>query len=287
MFIINPISGTSRKKEIPYSIYHELKLRYDHIEIVFTEHEGHATALAHQAVDESYGYVFAYGGDGTVNEVAKALIHSETTLGILPAGSGNGLARHLGIPLETKNALKLLFNPKHIAIDTCKVNATSFFCTAGFGFDAQVSHTFAQSTSRGLTTYAKSVLEEFQTHRPKRYRFEVDGKPFEREVFSLTLANAGQYGNNAWIAPEADITDGQVDVCLLKPFPFYEVLPLAIRTFTKTLHKSEYLEVIRGRHIEVFTEEGEKVHLDGEPKKMEHSVLHCEVIPNSLNVLVG
>ncbi|MCX7985407.1 MAG: acylglycerol kinase family protein, partial [Bacteroidales bacterium] len=156
-FIINPISGTRNKDELPEYIYQILGSRYE-IEIKFTKRRGHAFELAQQMVERQFDIVVAVGGDGTVNEVASALVHTSSALGIIPGGSGNGLARHLEIPLDWKKAIELFLHFKKVPIDYGTANDIKFFCTCGVGFDAHVGHIFSQNKKRGFWTYLKSVL---------------------------------------------------------------------------------------------------------------------------------
>ncbi|PJF38513.1 MAG: hypothetical protein CUN55_17070, partial [Phototrophicales bacterium] len=214
-----PVSGTARKEHIVSAIHERFCLTNVHYDIVYTQAAGHASELAKKAIQEKYTAVVAVGGDGTVNEVAQVLIHSPLHLGIIPQGSGNGLARHLGIPMDTTKAIERLLSPKSMKIDAAKANGNYFFCTSGVGFDAHVSASFAARTHRGLSGYIFFALQEGFGYRPLTYTIEWHGRVLHTEAFLIAVANSTQYGNNAYIAPQADIQDGQLDVCIIKPFP--------------------------------------------------------------------
>src|SRR5689334_17658830 len=219
-YIINPKSGAKHNIDLA-AMANEMtdKEQFD-FEIVMTKAAKHATELAKEVagvVDD----VVAVGGDGSVNEVAKGLIGSKTVLGIIPMGSGNGMARHLKIPVDTKQAFHLINNGRTDTIDTMMVNGEFAIGTIGIGFDAHIAHLFADAGTRGYGTYVKLVLSEFYKYKPYKYHITVDGDTFDRVCFLLTFANSSQFGNNAVIAPYADVQDGFLDVSMMKKFPFY------------------------------------------------------------------
>lgn len=282
--IINPISGTSKKKNLPELFERYIDKSLFNWEIKHTEYAHHGTEIAAEAVKNGIDYVIAVGGDGTINEIAKALIGSETKLGIIPLGSGNGLARHLRIPLKPEKALKSILEEKSILIDTCEVNGQPFFCTSGVGFDALVSHHFAQTKGRGLVTYAKMALQQYFNYQPSTYQIVIDGYEYTEQAFVVTLANAGQYGNNAYISPEADISDGLMDVCVVGKFPKLLGIMMLFLSFTGSIHKSKYMKIIRGKQISIRNMGG-YTHLDGDPVSLDKS-LNYSIQPKSLAVLV-
>ncbi|MGB0522506.1 MAG: diacylglycerol/lipid kinase family protein [Flammeovirgaceae bacterium] len=283
-FIINPISGTAKKHRLPDLFKQLIDPSLFEWEIKYTDHPHHATEIAQDAVDRDIDYVIAVGGDGTVNETAKALIGSTSKLGIIPLGSGNGLARHLGIPLKPENALKSMLAGNTVKIDTCAVNGQPFFCTSGVGFDALVSHYFAQNKGRGLLNYAKTAIQQYFNYKPATYQITVDGYEYTEQAFVVTLANAAQYGNNAYISPEADISDGLLDLCVVNKFPKLFGVVLIFRSFTGSIHKSKYMKIIRGKHITIRNK-GNYAHLDGDPAELAPS-LHYSIQQQSLEVLV-
>ena len=227
----------------------------------------------------------AVGGDGTVSQLANALAGTNVALGIIPFGSGNGLARHLGIPMDKKEAMKLIENGVIKKIDRGIINGRSFFCTAGVGFDARIGKLFAESTKRGFWTYGKMTVSEFISYKPEKYTIDIDGKKLERTAFLMTVANAGQYGNNAWIAPQANAMDGILHFSILRPFRWWNMAGIARKMFGKTLDKSAFLESYSGKKITITREAEGAAHYDGEPDVME-KVLTVSIEPAALNVVV-
>ncbi len=246
---------------------------------VITKAVGHATELATVAAQSNqWDVVVAVGGDGTVNEVARALVHQPLPLGILPMGSGNGLARHLGIPLTLPHALTHLFASKPHRIDSATLNQQPFFCVAGLGFDAYVGHLFGQQSQRGWNTYVKVSMKAFWEYSPQRLK--MNGQ--EMEVFSLSFANAGQFGNNAWVAPHADLADGLLEICTVVPFPKWYGTALTYQLFTKSLQSSSYISYQSLSELVVETEHPPMVHFDGEPWQLDTTRLEIKVVPASL-----
>jgi YegS/Rv2252/BmrU family lipid kinase len=272
VFIINPVSGTERKENIVTSIHETLKLSGIHYDIAYTTFAGHATQLAKQAIECNYDAVVAVGGDGTINEIAPVLIKTKTALAIIPQGSGNGLARHLGIPLNTEEAIKRLLEPKKMLIDAATANGNHFFCTSGIGFDSHVSASFAARTFRGLAGYAYFTIKELFSYKPLTYTLEFDGQKIEREAFLVAFANATQYGNNAYIAPQADIQDGKLDICIVRPFPKVQVLQLIWQLFNKILPQNQYVEMYKTDKVKITFNTAIPAHIDGESKGLGTSI---------------
>ncbi len=255
-------------------------------DIEFTTGIFHAHDLAKAAVGE-YEIVVAVGGDGTVNEIASAIAGTDTVLGVIPFGSGNGLARFLTIPMDTEEAIKTMNAGRTITIDAGKMNGQWFFNMAGMGFDAHISHVFANgSTKRGFVSYFKSSIQEISTYKSKNYHIEIDGVAYDREAFMLSMANSSQYGNNAHVSPTASVQDGLLDVCIIKPFPLWRFPEMGLRMFTKTADSSRYVEIIKGKHIVITRQEEGPIHLDGEPQ-VAGTAIDIEIVPNSLHVIVG
>jgi diacylglycerol kinase (ATP) len=271
-FIINPIAGTRTKANIPELIDNLIdKNRFEPV-IQFTECAGHAVKLARQMSKEDIPVVVAVGGDGTVNEIARSLIHTGTALGIVPCGSGNGLARHLGIPVNIKEAILLLNNSKVVEIDYGKANDIVFFCTCGVGFDALVGHIFANSNSRGFFTYLKSIFREFVKYRPRKYKLKTKNRKFKRRAFLVTFANASQYGNNAYIAPNADVQDGLLDVCILEPFPAYKVFDIGLKLMRRKIDRCRYVQILQTDEVTIKRKKRDVFHFDGEPCMMKKKI---------------
>jgi diacylglycerol kinase (ATP) len=285
-FILNPNAGSNRNKDRKGAISRYLDLkRYDPV-FRFTKRPKHAGKIAKQLLSEGYKKIVAVGGDGTVNEVATALIGENASLGIIPVGSGNGLARFLKIPLRLPQAVRLLNDHHSRLIDAGKMNDYWFFCTCGVGFDARVGHKFSKSKKRGFGTYLKTVLREFRNYKPRKYKFVIDTIAYTRRAFLITIANAGQYGNDAYIAPGAIIDDGWFDVCILKPFPLARTLFLGLRLFNRSIEKTSYMEVIRGKQI-MFEKPKKKYifHFDGEPVKFKKIKIRISMHHHCLSVL--
>jgi diacylglycerol kinase (ATP) len=284
LFLVNPRSGTRLGREAHSMVSwleHKAQKAGHRAKAVITQARGHATELAREAVmTQQWGTVVAVGGDGTVNEVARGLLHSPLALGILPLGSGNGLARHLGIPLTLSAALDRLFASRSTVIDSATLNGQPFFCVAGLGFDAYVGHLFGQQTKRGLDTYLRVSMQAYLDYLPQSIRMEG----LETEVFSLSFANAGQFGNNAWVAPHADLTDGRLEVCKVLPFPKWYGTALTFQLFTKNLRPSTYVSYRSLPEITVETERPALVHYDGEPWQLDTSRIEVKIVPTSLRV---
>lgn len=284
LFVVNPISGGRKKKGFEKRVMSDLDTSRFDATFVFTAYAGHANELAAQAVADGTDVVVAVGGDGTINEIAAALNGTETVLGIIPEGSGNGLALYLGIPLNERAAIRRLNRVDYMTIDSGSINGLPFFNMAGIGFDASVSDRFANDNIRGPIGYMKAVLSEISTYKPKRYLLNIDGHEIEREAFMISVANSPQYGNNAYVAPQASVTDGILDVCIIHKFPLYTTPMMVFHLFNKTADQSEYVEIIPGRQIRIERGGADPVHVDGEPKEM-GTVLDILVKPATLRIL--
>ena len=264
-FIVNPISGTHSKKELPELIEQYLDKDVFDARIVCTEYAGHASELAHQFADEGIDIVVAVGGDGTVNEVARSLVHTSTALGIIPCGSGNGLARHLCLPLDMKKAICIINQCKIEAFDYGIINDLPFFCTCGMGFDAFISLKFAEAGKRGPITYVENVLKEGLTYKPETYEVVDDTGTQRHKAFLIACANASQYGNNAYIAPGASMKDGQMDVIIMEPFDVLDAPQIAADLFMKTLTNNSKIKTFRTNKLHIHRKEPGAIHYDGDP----------------------
>jgi YegS/Rv2252/BmrU family lipid kinase len=285
LFIINPVAGGKSKAGIPDLIARQADKDLLEYDITFTDDAGHARQLAAAAVGK-YDTVVAVGGDGTVNEAASGVVGTDTALGIIPVGSGNGLSRFLNIPMNLEKAFETINQHKVEVIDAAMVDGNWFFNMAGMGFDAHISEVFSHQKNRGFSTYFKSSLQEITSYKPQLYSINIDGKIYEREAFMLSFANSSQYGNNAHVSPHASVQDGLLDVCIIKPFPLYIFPLMGFRMFTKTADKSPYVEIIRGKHIQVKRQQAGPVHFDGEPHIL-GTETEIKVVPHSLKVIVG
>lgn len=284
LFVINPISGGKNKSKFPEMVSKYLDREKFHATYFFTEKHGHASEIASEMIKKGADIIVAVGGDGTINEIASVLEGTEKVLGIIPYGSGNGLARSLGIPLNDKQAVKRLNELHQSSIDSGMLNGRKFFNMAGIGFDAHISALFAEEVKRGLGGYIRTTIAEISKYRPEKYLLEIDGKNYEREAFMISIANSSQFGNNAHIAPSASLKDGLLDISIVKPFPLYHFPVLAFRMFSKSTHRSKYVEIIKGSRIRIIRQVPAAVHLDGEPVQM-GTELNIEIKPLSLTVL--
>lgn len=276
LFIINPISGHGRKQRI---ISRLEKAGY---KIVCTEYAGHAEKLAREAAEQ---VVVAVGGDGTVNEVARGLVGTGKTLGIIPCGSGDGLARHLGISHNFSKALKTVISGKASPLDAGRINGRLFFSVCGVGFDAVVSERFAKCGKRGLSTYIREGLKTWRIYAPERYVIEMNGQTLEHEAMFITVGNSNQWGNGAKITPLADSSDGILDITVVDGFKAIELPWLAGRLMTGSAHKSMRVHTYRSQHLVITRQNEGPAHADGDWFEA-GKTLDIEVIPHALNVLV-
>ncbi|MGV3705891.1 MAG: diacylglycerol/lipid kinase family protein [Arcticibacter sp.] len=284
LFVINPISGGKSKRNFPLLAKQHLDTDVYNADFILTAYAGHAYELAKKAAEEGADVVVAVGGDGTINEVGTALIGTGTKMGIIPCGSGNGLARSLNIPLSWKAAVMQLNGFRSRPIDTGILNEYRFFNMAGTGFDAHISNEFASLKGRGFVGYVKKAFSEVLNYQSRHYRLTIDGDVYEREAFMISFANSSQYGNNAYIAPAALLDDGIIDICIIKPFPLYLFISMGLRMFAKTSEQSRYVEIIKGRSVRIESVTNTLVHIDGEAKKIEKEI-SISVDPLSLSVL--
>ena len=265
VFIVNPISGTHSKDEVPSLIEENLEKDHFDYQICFTEYAGHAAEIAKACAERQTDIVVAVGGDGTVNEVARSLTHSFTALGIIPCGSGNGLARHLCIPLDTKKAIQIINACKIETFDYGMINELPFFCTCGMGFDAFISLKFAEAGKRGPITYVENVLKEGLKYKPETYEVSDDTGKKRYKAFLIACANASQYGNNAYIAPGATMKDGEMDVIIMEPFDALEAPQIAADLFMKTITNNSKIKTFRTKSLHIKRKGPGAIHYDGDP----------------------
>ena len=283
--VINPISGTANKQYIPETITEVMDESKWDVMIRFTQRPGHATDLAKQAIKQGYYGVLAIGGDGTINEVAAALRDSDTALGIIPNGSGNGLARHLNIPIDVKRALEEINNDRIEQFDYCMANQHPFFCTCGVGFDAHVSAKFAESKKRGPMSYLKNTRVEYLRYRSEEYSIETADQVLTERAFVIACGNASQYGNNAFITPNASMQDGLIDVTLIQPFTPLDTAVLGILLFTKHIDQDTNIQSFRTPSLTIHRPKAGVMHIDGEPMMMEADI-EVKCIHNGIKIFL-
>lgn len=269
MLIINPISGTGSKDGVAATVEKRMARMGLHLDVRETGGRGDATRLAAEASRNGYGAVLACGGDGTVNETARALCGSATAMGILPAGSGNGLARHLGVPMDIELALDVVEQGSIVASDYGTVNDIPFFCTFGMGFDAAVSHRFARMHRRGLMSYIKSAITEYVQFRPQTYTLSANGKLLTEKAFLVAVCNASQWGNNAYIAPQASITDGLLDITIVHSGSPIDAAVMGMDIFTGFINKNTMVHCFRAPAAVIYRSGAGEAHVDGEPMMLD------------------
>lgn len=283
-FIVNPKSGTSTKKDLKTLIEQYLDHhKYDY-EYKETHAAGHASILAHEAIEQNVNIVVACGGDGTVNEVASALIHSKTILAVIPGGSGNGFAGHLGLSRKIIHALKVINVGKTTLIDSCQVNDQKFVNISGIGFDGLVSYRSKKGTTRGLWMYLSVTFKEMITYEPPYIEVKINGKDYSGAYATVAVANASMYGYSFTLAPEALVTDGMFDIIMIKKASLITYLLNAYRFLNKTLHKSKYVIATRADSIQIKSNKAQYYHIDGEGFKTDR-ILNFSMVPQSLYVI--
>lgn len=276
LFIINPISGKGKKQKLAQQL---LAKGY---KVLFTEYAGHAEKLAREATES---VVVAVGGDGTVNEVARGLVGSDKTLGIIPCGSGDGLARHLGLSHNIQRALATIERGECKRMDAAEVNGRLFFSVCGVGFDAEVSERFAKCGKRGLANYIKQGLKTWKEYRPERYTIEIDGVSIESDALFITIGNSNQWGNGAKIAPLADCFDGVLDITVVESFGAFALPGMAYRLMSGSLDKSPRVHCYKGRNIRITRSAEGPAHADGDWFTAPNT-LEIKIIPSALKVLI-
>lgn len=284
LYIINPASGIGRQKDMAKLIHNETDTSRLDIDIVFSKHPGHAFEMSRQAAGD-FDIAVAVGGDGTVNEVGRGLLNTETALGILPTGSGNGLARFLQMPFKVNKALEVINHGNIKSIDAIKVNNYYSLNVAGIGFDAYISHQFAHKKKRGPLAYMQLISKEFPKYKSDHYQIEIDGESIDIDAFLISFANSSQYGNNFHIAPQARIDDGLIDVCLIKDFPKYTAPALLISLVDQSIDKSKYDKIVKARKIKITHASPLLGHVDGEPVNLGTEV-DIKILPLALKVVV-
>ena len=282
-FVINPNAGVKKKINIIEFIktHFPKQIPYD---FIVWKNKDDFDSVKQQILAGNYSTVVACGGDGTVNQVSSVIAHTSMALGIFPLGSGNGLARSNKIPLDLKQALLIIEKGNIETIDGATINDYPFFCTAGVGFDALIANKFASSTKRGFITYFKTSVKEFFNYKPNSYKITIDGKIIETDAFLVTVANAGQWGNDVYIAPEAEMNDGILNVSILKPFSMLTIGMIGIKLFSKKIHTSISLQSEKGKQIVIEFDGELPVHFDGEPITVTDK-LTISIMPLALRVV--
>lgn len=277
LLLINPISGTRNKNEICDLAVTRLHDANIDLEIIHTGHKGHGAELAKEAAAKGMDIVIVAGGDGTVNEVASVLMHTETSLGIIPCGSGNGLARTLGISMDFDKAIDTISHFKPYSIDCGVADGKPFFCTFGVGFDAAVTEKFSSGKRRGKMQYVRSALMEYLNFSPDHYALEIDGEIYTEEAFLIAVCNASQYGNNAYIAPRASLSDGLLDVTVIRNGSALDQAIVGIDLLSGNIDKNKKIDTFKAHDVKIIRLKEGPAQIDGEPLTMGRKIcIHCE-----------
>jgi len=283
LFVVNPVSGP-KWKNLPKAMMEKI-INTPRVEIIETKHAGHASELAKMAIGEKCESVIAVGGDGTVHEIGTALIGSETALGIIPMGSGNGYARSMGIPLNIEKAIEHALNAKSKRMDTALVNDRPFLGVAGWGFDAVVAHRFAELKRRGFANYVKTSMRLVLKYKANAYQIEVNGGQIDQKAFSVIAANTSQFGNNAQVSPGSVPNDGLLELVIVDPLKLRYIPGMTRRMFNGSIERSKFVRIIKASEFKIRTE-NKMAHLDGEPIFLDKEIV-VKVVPASLLVLAG
>tara|TARA_B100000214_G_scaffold366531_1_gene335602 strand:- start:379 stop:1239 length:861 start_codon:yes stop_codon:yes gene_type:complete len=277
-FIINPIAGTGKQKGIENYISNH----FNDYEIFYTKKIGHASIISKEAVKNKINIVVAIGGDGTLNECMKSLVNTETALGVVPCGSGNGFANHIGMKNNIKEAIKQIKYSKIISIDSCTINDLPFVNVAGIGFDAHIAKLFSKSKKRGFLKYMKLILKELM-YNPQEYNISYNTNKKKINAYMISIANASEYGNNIKIAPMANIQDGLIDFVIVKKFPKWEIPFFLYKSYQGKTFMSKHVDIIQTNKMQILAE-NTLIHLDGEPYKTTNPIT-INLLKNSLKIL--
>lgn len=276
LFIVNPISGNGNKTKVVS------RLEQQHCRVVYTEYAGHAEQLAREAEED---IVVAVGGDGTVNEVARGLIGTGKTLGIIPRGSGDGLAMHLGLSHDLNKSISIIEAGKTKMIDAATINGRFFFSVCGVGLDAIISERFAKSGRRGLPGYIDQAILTWKKHTVDRYEIHIDGEKKIHDAVMVTIGNSDQWGNGARVTPLADISDGILDITVVEDFKDIEIPMLAYRLMSGTVNLAHNIRCYKGKEIRIVRENPGPAHADGEWFETDKT-LEVKVLEHALKVIV-
>ena len=271
--VVNPKSGTGNQEQIPDLLDSVIDKSRFSVDVRVVQAEGDAYRFGREAVDNGYYGLVAIGGDGTVNGAASAVINTDVALAVVPCGSGNGLGRHLNIPMNVRKALSLVNDDRVERFDYGTVNDRPFMCTCGMGFDAQVAFDFANAGTRGFTTYIKKTFSVYANYQCEDYIIEINGKRLEEKAFVIALCNAAQYGNNSFIAPHASMQDGMIDMTVISPFKFYSAPVVGLSLFFKNIDKNRHVAIYRASEIKIIRKHAGPMHIDGDPVEMPKELL--------------
>lgn len=284
-FIINPISGGVKKAKVPQMIERYLNHQLYDYDIAITQYKRHAKQIAYDAAREGVDIVCAVGGDGSVHEVGTALIGTGACLAIIPTGSGNGLARHLKIPLKTPQAIQNINQGFRIKMDTGLANNRPFLGVGGFGFDAFIAKRFDEYHIRGFWGYTQLVYEEYFSYNPPKIIIKTPEQTYKGNYLLCSIANSSEFGNGFCISPKSTVIDQQMELVILRKFAWWRTMGVVGRFFMKRIEGSNYIQIVPFKKARIFVEVP-LAHLDGEPFEVKKEI-NIEVVPASLNVICG
>ncbi|MBN1559959.1 diacylglycerol kinase family lipid kinase [candidate division KSB1 bacterium] len=285
-FIRNPKSGIIRTQSVIRKAIEWNFANSDfYYEIIETEYPGHAHILAKEAADQGYDAVVAIGGDGTTNEIGSALVHTQTALGIIPLGSGNGLARGMGIPMQPLKAANIIKTGKIRTIDAAQVQGEIFFIVTGLGFDALISKIFNEQEIRGLLPYFTIGFREYKSYKYEVFVLKFNDKQIAVSALFVTIANMKGWGGGAIISPEAECDDGLLDICIIHRAPWYYIVANLYKLFTGGVVKLRKYSRYQAQSVEIIRENPGPYHFDGESRDG-GTTLHVSVLPMALKVIV-
>lgn len=288
VFIVNPRAGIGYYKKVARLLRKQLDLDLYEYQLQLTRYRGHGHVLATEAAENNADIVIAVGGDGTINEIARALVGKDIILGFIPTGSGNGLAHHLKIPTCISKAIHVINGGSTIEIDTININGKTCISIAGMGFDGLVAELFDRSSRRGFFPYVYHVMKSFSSYKQQTYYVEEKGKEKqEHTVMLVSIANSSQWGFNVKVSPEASMEDGRADICLMKKPNFFTLPFSTTALLTGNLHKDKRdLHIYRFSECTIYTKDEipQPFHIDGDPIERQ-TKLEIKVSPKSLRII--
>lgn len=288
IFIINPIAGKGKGRMIEKEIQQFFSSKSISVETFLTEKGGHATEIANQVLSENPEIIVACGGDGTINEVAQALVGSNVALGIIPIGSGNGLAANLNIPKTTEKAFETILNAKINKIDAGKINENYFFSNMGLGIDADVINNYAQTKTRNLLGYVSASTKAIFNFRPKKFSIELDSQAIlDDDYYFLFCSNSNEAGYGISFSPNAKLNDGKLDFLAVKKLTFIKQIQFSAYVLGKRIEKMNDAKVLQVNSVKFKTKEPKTIaQIDGEAVIFNQHSIEVSIVPNALNVIV-
>lgn len=283
--IVNPISGIGKQKKIEKVLKENLNQDLFDYSVAYTEHIHHGTEIARDAAMKGYDVVVAVGGDGSVNDVISGLKDSETALGIIPCGSGNGLARNLKLPLIPALAVRVLNQYNEEKIDTIVLNDSHIIASiAGVGFDAFIARLMKAAKLRGFSAYLNLIMREYPSYKEKDYHLVIDDRELDRNAWFITFANSNQFGYNAAVAPKAKLDDGLIDISIVDKIPLEHVPITGPLVYANHFELSQHVEMFKAHEVHVSGNIDKWVNIDGEGENIGQE-LHFVNHPHSLKIL--